>query len=141
MALKKLTIEHADGKIECITGAELDKYVRNFARCISHSKIHGIDPFGEDPITWTEVAPEFKLQRVYFALVEEIAKNTNSGNSKDSLHAALKPMLFTKIQDNVANFKDNVVVHSTKNLTHKGWISLIEQLKEIAKDVFGYVTE
>lgn len=139
MALKKIIIEHTDGKQEYIVGEELTKYQDNLARVIGHSKLHGLEPFKENHVTWTELAPEFKLQRVYFALIEQMAKGTGAGYTKTSLHAALKPMLFTYLQDNLANFKDNVVINSTKNLTHDGWVSLIEQLKETSQDVFGYV--
>lgn len=139
--LKKLIIEHDDGKVECIVGEELAKYSSNLMRCISSAKIHGLEPFKEDPVIWTELSPELKLQRAYFALIEQMAKNINAGYTKTTLHNALKPMLFTYLQDNPSNFKDNIIVHSTQNLTHDGWVSLIEQLKEVSQDVFGYVLQ
>lgn len=141
MALKKITIEHTDGKIESIIGDELAKYTANIQRLISVGKLHNVEPFKENPIVWHEVAPEFKLQRVYFALIEQIAKATNSGYSKTTLHAALKPMLFMFLKENPSNFKDNTFVPSTSNLTHDGWVAMIEQLKETAQDTFGYVCE
>lgn len=141
MALKKIIFEHTDGKIECITGAELAKYTDNLQRVLSQAKLYNVEPFKYNPVTFTEIAPEFKLQRVYFALIEQMAKATNSGYNKTSLHAALKPMLFMYIQDNPSYFKDGIVKHSTSALTHDGWVAFIEQLKEVAQDIFGYVIE
>lgn len=141
MALKKITIEHTDGKVECITGEQLAKYTDNLQRTIAHAKLHGMELFKENPVVWHELAPEYKLQRVYFALIEDMAKNTGTGYTKTSLHAAMKPMLFMYIQDNPHYFKDNVVKHTTSALTHDGWVAFIEQLKEISQDVFGYVIE
>ncbi len=141
MKVKKLLLEHDDGSIKFVEGEELAKYQDNLARCIASAKLHNVEPFKENLITWHEYAPEFKLQRVYFALIEQMAKETGAGYTKSALHAALKPMLFTYLQDNPSNFKDNVVIHSTKNLTHNGWVSMIEQLKELSQDTFGYVLQ
>lgn len=126
--IKKISFQLGDGTVHYLDGEDA-------AQCMKFLK-QNIEAAGWQ---WKEEAPEFKLQRVYFALVEEAAKNTGAGYNKDSLHAALKPMLFSKIQDNLANFKDNVFVASTKNLTHAGWVSLIEQFKEFVGDIFGYV--
>jgi hypothetical protein len=134
MALKRITFEHEDGSIRYLESEELNAYNNGIKELIETS---GFNPFTN--LVFKDFAPEYKLQRVYFAMVEELAKNTGSGQSKMSLHEALKPMLFSKLQDNVANFHNNVVEHSTKNLTHTGWVNMIEQLKEFAQDIFGYV--
>lgn len=131
--IKKISFQLDDGTVHYLEG-------KDAIQCMYAVTIHQQAHKRLD-WTWKEEAPAFKLQRVYFALVEEVAKNTGGGYTKDSLHAALKPMLFNKIQDNVANFTDNVVVHSTKNLTHHGWVSFIEQFKEFTQDIFGYVCE
>lgn len=134
MALKRITFEHTDGSIQYIEAEELLAYNKGVKELIETA---GFNPFSN--IEFKEFAPEAKIQRVYFALVEETAKNIKSGYTKTELHEALKPMLFTKIQDNLLNFKDNVVAHSTKNLTHQGWVTLIEEFKKFVQDIFGYV--
>lgn len=135
MALKKIIFEYEDSSLKCLDGKNLIHYETAIKELLSRTG-GNYNPFVG--IEFKDYAMEFKLQRAYFALLEEVAKEVG-GYTKDSLHAALKPMLFSKIKDNLANFKDNVYEASTTKLTHAGWVSFIEQLKEFVSDIFGYV--
>lgn len=134
MALKRITFEHTDGSLQYLEAEELSAYNNGIKELIETA---GFNPFST--LEFKEFAPEAKIQRVYFALVEEVAKNVKTGYTKTELHEALKPMLFNKLQDNLLNFKDNIVVHSTKNLTHQGWVTLIEEFKKFVQDIFDYI--
>lgn len=90
-------------------------------------------------IEWKKSSSEKTLQRLYFLLLQELCKNTNIGYNKEDLHAALKPIILTKLKENTDNFKKGVFENTTAALTHDGWVAYIKNLKTFANDIFGYI--
>lgn len=90
-------------------------------------------------ITWQVGATEVALRKKYFQMVTELAKSQVTGYTKVDLHEALKPLLLSKFRDFPQFFKTGIPEYSTRHLTREGWIAVIEQLKSISVDVFGYI--
>ncbi len=89
-------------------------------------------------ITWKHGTSIDRLRNQYFRMISELAKETNSGNTKTDLHNSIKPIIMGKFTDFPHYFIDGVPTRSTTNLSREGWIALIEQLKVAANDIFTY---
>lgn len=78
------------------------------------------------------------LHNKFFAMENELHTNTNTGYTKADLHTCLKPLLLTKFKDFPHYFTTGEPELSTKHLNVEGLSALIEQLRSVANDVFGY---
>lgn len=124
MKINKITFQHKDGSLH---------YIEN---PIDIERILLALP---PKLMWKHTANIETLHNKYFAMLTELAKNSNSGYSKEALHEALKPLIFGKFADFPHYFKNNNPTNSTQHLTYEGWLATIEQLKVVANDIFGYV--
>lgn len=79
------------------------------------------------------------LRNKYYAMEKELHKHTNTGYTKVDLHETLKPLLLKKFMDFPQYFTTNVPEYSTKNLNVEGYSALIEQLRSVSHDIFGYI--
>lgn len=123
MSIVKITIEQEDGSTYyLIDKVDLVKAMKSFPKGLS----------------WHKTATIEVLQHKYFAMLTELAKNTNSGNSKTDLHNSLKPMLLTNIKEFTHYYRGNKITESTKDLNAEGWSAIIEQLRVVANDIFNY---
>ena len=79
------------------------------------------------------------LRNKYFVMLDELCKAVKPGYTKTDLHEALKPLLLSKFKDFPHYYTTGVPEYSTANLTYQGWFAVIEQLKSVANDIYGYV--
>lgn len=89
-------------------------------------------------INWKFGAASDTLRNMYFLMLTELSKATKTGYTKVDLHEQMKPLIFKKFLDFPDFFTTGVPEYSTRNLTRKGWLAAIEQLKTVANDVFQY---
>lgn len=90
-------------------------------------------------IHWKKSTAIKTLRSKYFAMVEQLAKDVNSGQNKTSLHNALKPLTIGQLADMPHYFIDGTPSNSVSKLNLDGLAALLEQLKSAANDIFGYV--
>lgn len=90
-------------------------------------------------ITWKKTGTIKDLRNKYFAMLKKLNSDIKTGYTDAALHEAFKPIIFTKLKDFKHLFTSDDLEHSTKNLNIEGWQHLIDELKVIANDIFGYV--
>lgn len=90
-------------------------------------------------LSWTKSANIATLRNKYFQMLTELAKKADTGQTKADLHEALKPLLLGKFVDFPQFFTTGKFEQGTRYLTREGWIAIIEQLKSVAADIYGYV--
>ena len=122
MKVNKITVYKSNGEIYYIDSSD---------------DIHKV-LVGLPKVSWKKESPKRNLQRLYFFMLKELCENTNIGYNKEELHAALKPIILTKLKENNENFENGVFKDTTAALTHDGWVTCIALLKTFANDIFGY---
>lgn len=90
-------------------------------------------------LPWKSGASGTALRNKYFQMLTELHKNKATDHTKADLHEALKPLLMHKFKDFPQYFTTGVPEYSTQHLTREGWIALIEQLKSVVVDIYGYI--
>lgn len=123
MKINKITLHHRDGSLHYVDGED---DIWQVVKCIPTT------------LKWKHTSPVQTLNNKYFALVDELDHNVKTGYTRAQLHESLKPLLFNKFDDFTHYFKGGVNTRSTKDLTYDGWVATIQQLKEVASDVFNY---
>lgn len=127
MKINKLKIELKDGSIHYIDD---ENQLKEIVECLPNT------------LKFKKLSNKSTLQNKYFAMITELAKNSESGYTKMEIHNLLKPVLFKELICFPNLFENNTPEQSTKNLTTEGWSALIEELRSAANDLFdGYIFE
>lgn len=124
MKLDKISLTLADGSIFYIDDPASIKLVQDRL------------PKG---ITWKRTGKIYELRNMYFGMIKTLNKEAETGYSNTDLHEYIKPLILRKLYDYPHLFKTSLPECSTRNLNIEGWQYVIEQLKVVANDIWGYV--
>lgn len=124
MKVTKFIIEFEDGSVKWID---------------DDASIHKLKLAVPANLQWHAGSAIETLSKKYFVMLDELRASNVTGYGKVDLHDALKPLLLNKFRDFPHYFTNAIPEYSTKHLNRDGWIALIEQLKSVSADVFGYV--
>jgi hypothetical protein len=117
----KIIIEFTDGSSQYVTSeADIKKIGLSLPKNIS----------------WKKTASINSIRAKYYVMLKELCGY--SGYTKTDLHEAIKPLVMSKFADFPNYFTTGEPEYSTKHLTHEGWIAMIEGLKDMANDIYGY---
>ena len=124
MPIKKVTVLNSDGSIWWIDN---DKDIKK------------LEEYLPKTTNWKRTGTIKELRNKYFGMLKQLNAEASTGYTDSALHEAIKPLLFNKFTDLTHLFKTEEHSYSTKDLTIEGWQQLIQELKVIANDVFGYM--